>query len=235
MARYASSDWHGQIALAKQVMDFLKPDDELYFLGDAADRGPAGYEIIKMLLSDKRVTYLKGNHEDMLTECVSEFLEGHMDNQSWWCWQNGGQNTWNAIEQLPERDVISLVHILNQLPERVDLVNAKGQSLILTHAGTDPDKDKKYWEMMGVHDPYLWNRKHIYHSWTGDDNTFVIHGHTFFGYILDKNCDWYNYHKIINIPFYCNGHKISIDCASFCTNTTILLNLDTFKQHFFYT
>jgi serine/threonine protein phosphatase 1 len=238
MARYASSDWHGQMELAKQVMDFLQPNDELYFLGDAIDRGSAGYEIMKRLLTDKRVTYLKGNHEDMLTKCVPEFLEGHMYNQSWWCWQNGGQDTWDAIEKLPEDVAISLVHMLNQLPERVDLVNAKGQNLILTHAGTDPDKDKRYWEMMGVHDPYIWNRKHIHHQWTGDDNTFVIHGHTPVEYILDVE-KWANDEAeedetfIPTVRFYCQGHKIDMDMGSFYTGRTAIMNLDTFEVTYF--
>lgn len=237
MVRYVSSDWHGQMDLAEQIMDFLQPNDELYFLGDAADRGPAGYEIIKMLLADKRVTYLKGNHEDMLTKCVPEFLEGHMDNQSWWCGRNGGQDTWDAIEQLPKRAAISLVHTLSQLPERIDLVNAKGQNLILTHAGTDPDKDKRYWEMMGVHDPYIWNRKHIHHQWTGDDNTFVIHGHTPVEYIPNGK-KWINGETEAFIPtvrFYCKRHKIDMDMGSFYTGKAAVMNLDTFEVTYFET
>lgn len=228
MARYASSDWHGQMELAKQVMDFLQPNDELYFLGDAIDRGPAGYEIMKMLLADKRVTYLKGNHEDMLTEYVPEFLEGDWSSLNHW-FRNGGQETWNSIRCLSKDAKLALIHSLNQLSERVDLVNVKGQHLILTHAGTDPDKSREDWEQIGILDPYLWNRAHILNPWTGDDNTFILHGHTPFEYIPTKEP------LIPTVKFYCGGHKIDIDMGSFYTGKTAIINLDTFEVTYFET
>ena len=237
MARYVSGDWHGQMALAKQVMDFLQPNDELYFLGDAIDRGPSGYEIMKMLLADERVVYLKGNHEDMLTEYVPEFLEGDWSCLNLW-FQNGGQETWEAIKHLSKDAKLSLIYSLNLLPERVDLTNTKGQNLILTHAGTDPDKDERYWERMGVNDPYIWNRKHIHHQWTGDDNTFVIHGHTPVEYVPDPE-KWMADETeedatfIPTVRFYCKGHKIDMDMGSFYTGRTAIMNLDTFEITYF--
>ena len=33
---------------------------------------------------------------------------------------------------------------------------------------------------------------------------------------------------------YASGHKIDIDMGSFFTDTTVLLNLDTWKEHYFY-
>ena len=35
---FACSDLHGMMSLYKQIKDFLKPDDIVYFLGDASDR-----------------------------------------------------------------------------------------------------------------------------------------------------------------------------------------------------
>lgn len=40
MAVYALSDLHGYLDLYKQIKEFLKPEDKVYFLGDAGDRGP---------------------------------------------------------------------------------------------------------------------------------------------------------------------------------------------------
>lgn len=33
--------------------------------------------------------------------------------------------------------------------------------------------------------------------------------------------------------WYCNDHKVNIDCGSFFTGQTVLLNLDTFDEHIF--
>ena len=57
---YASSDWHGCLAPAQKVLDFLQPDDKLYFLGDAIDRGDHGYQIMTKLLNDPRGRYELG-------------------------------------------------------------------------------------------------------------------------------------------------------------------------------
>ena len=42
MATYACSDLHGNWELWAEIKKFLKPDDTLYYLGDATDRGPDG-------------------------------------------------------------------------------------------------------------------------------------------------------------------------------------------------
>ena len=70
MATYASADWHGCYWIWEKIKEILKPDDTLYFLGDAADRGSDGWQIIKELLNDSRIIYLKGNHEDLLIKAI---------------------------------------------------------------------------------------------------------------------------------------------------------------------
>lgn len=72
MATYACSDLHGRLDLLKQIQDFLQPDDTVYFLGDAGDRGPNPWETIKAVAQDKRFIYLKGNHEDMLVKAMED-------------------------------------------------------------------------------------------------------------------------------------------------------------------
>ena len=46
MAAYAFTDLHGQYEFWKQIKEFCQPDDKLYFLGDAADRGSDGVRIM---------------------------------------------------------------------------------------------------------------------------------------------------------------------------------------------
>ena len=62
MSRYVATDWHGRADVADKVLEYLKPEDELYFLGDAIDRGPDGIYIVNKLLQDPRITYFKVNH-----------------------------------------------------------------------------------------------------------------------------------------------------------------------------
>ena len=52
MARYVFSDLHAQTNLGIQILNYLQPDDTLYFLGDSVDRGPGGLTLLNLLLSD---------------------------------------------------------------------------------------------------------------------------------------------------------------------------------------
>ena len=58
MATYACSDLHGNWELWTEIKKFLKPDDTLYYLGDATDRGPDGWAILKEMLNDSRINYI---------------------------------------------------------------------------------------------------------------------------------------------------------------------------------
>ena len=64
---YALSDLHGCYDLYAAMLDEINfsERDTLFFLGDAADRGPDGIEIMEDLRSRPNVVYLLGNHEDM--------------------------------------------------------------------------------------------------------------------------------------------------------------------------
>ena len=60
---YCFTDIHGNYNLWCQIKNFCDETDKLIFLGDAIDRGDAGLQIVQEMLKDKRITYLKGNHE----------------------------------------------------------------------------------------------------------------------------------------------------------------------------
>lgn len=231
MAIYCTSDWHGQLDLAKQIMNYLRPDDKLYFLGDAGDRGNHGYEIMQMLLNDPRVTYLKGNHEDMLVDSLSwAYSERGRENCYLW-FSNGGKSTWESIHSLSEEEQRKLVCRLRDLPERIDITNARGQNIILTHAGLDPDMSEKKYLSFGIKKPYLWNRRHDKYTWHGDENTYVLHGHTPVPLLFDE--DYVDKETTVETCFYCENHKIDIDLGSFFTGTAALFNIDTFESIYF--
>ena len=69
------TDIHGMHDLYRAIMDYCQeqdPEAMIIFGGDACDRGPDGYKIIKELLDNPQVVYLKGNHEDMFTKAAHE-------------------------------------------------------------------------------------------------------------------------------------------------------------------
>ena len=71
-------DIHGMYDLYKAIMNYCNeqdPEATIIFLGDACDRGPDGYAIMKGLLNNPYVVYLKGNHEDMFCKAAREIKE----------------------------------------------------------------------------------------------------------------------------------------------------------------
>ena len=65
--QYVMSDLHGCYDLFLRMLDRIRfsEKDVLYFLGDAADRGPDGIAVIRELMGRGNVLPLLGNHEDM--------------------------------------------------------------------------------------------------------------------------------------------------------------------------
>ena len=99
MSVYAFSDIHGQRKLFDQVMAEIGPDDTVYFLGDAIDRGPNGWAILKELMNDPRVIYIKGNHEDMMCNALWRYPDYPPISNAMSIWnRNGNIPTLTAID-----------------------------------------------------------------------------------------------------------------------------------------
>ena len=62
MAIYIFGDLHGYIEILKKIKSMIQPDDIVYFIGDAGDRGPQSWECINAIYEDPQFIYLKGNH-----------------------------------------------------------------------------------------------------------------------------------------------------------------------------
>ena len=74
---YVFSDLHGQGKLWEQIKNFKAKDPSigLVYLGDACDRGPDGYKIMKEMLAMPNVIYLMGNHEDLFVRSCFEIKD----------------------------------------------------------------------------------------------------------------------------------------------------------------
>ena len=141
MANYVCSDLHGYLELYKKIKNFIKPEDTVYFLGDAGDRGPQPWETIKTIYKDSQFVYLKGNHEDLLVRAARDYLQYDCFDYSYYLHgQNGGFGTF-ADWQMEEFKTEWINH-LDNLPVRAEYVNNDGVHFIMTHAGFTPYKDR---------------------------------------------------------------------------------------------
>ena len=151
MSVYACADLHGRGDLWDKIKNFLKPEDTLYFLGDAADRGPDGWKIIKEMLVDPRVVYIKGNHEDLLVKAIYSLHE--LDGNTFTCafqnWElNGGRTTYNNILKDKETNIIDIIEQLDKLPLAKEYYS-KNYKFFLSHAGcTDPEEELEHYEQL---------------------------------------------------------------------------------------
>lgn len=222
MHTYACSDLHGNYKIWKHIQEYCK-DDRLFFLGDACDRGKDGLKIIEELLKSNNVTYLKGNHEQLLLDairCVKKDWCDYNGEETQLLIINGGLST---LKDFMKKDLFSRLwyeNKLNSLEECHLYKNNKSQNIILSHAGLNIEN------FMPEQTNFLWDRKHIHIPWPKDpiyDNWYIVHGHTPVQVFTNR---W----KVFR---YADGHKIDIDCGTFRSGIAALLDLDTFDVIYF--
>lgn len=236
---YAFSDAHGCWEPFQQLLEFIKPEDKVYCLGDCGDRGDEGWRIIDYVLQDPRFIYLKGNHEDMLVKAMDAYFYFYatepnkdmanvaltMNRDYDLLRMNGGDKT---FKDWKGSDAAGLKHtLLKNLPLEKIYLNKQGQKVILTHAGYTPHLHTSISE-----EDYLWNRYHFNQKW--DDNfpdVVMVHGHTPVPYMDEflRDCP----KNIDGALWYCNNHKVNIDMCTVMTGEICLLDLDTWEQHIF--
>jgi calcineurin-like phosphoesterase family protein len=227
MATYCCSDLHGQLFLYKAIKEFIKPEDTVFFLGDAGDRGRNSWETIKAIWSDEQFKYLRGNHEDMLVKAMEEYYQGHPYGSAYelLAW-NGGAPTYEDWLAEKTADQRFWYNRLKSLLTQWTYVNAFGMKCELSHAGFTPGAHEK---------DLIWDRKHFRHPWPeGYNDTLIVHGHTPCQ-LMDEELlvGEQDDEREIGAYWYCDFHKVDLDNASFYTNACVLLDLDTFDEHIF--
>lgn len=230
MAVYAFSDLHGQYDLWRQIKEFCKPDDKLYFLGDAADRGSDGVRIMVELLADPRVIYLKGNHEYF----IENFFFNNATEEALKIWTiNGGDPTQKALINLSDEELHTLINQIKNLPYTATYTNKKHKVIFMSHSGyyvnlNQVSKlDRNRYKLMLLQD-----RNHIGHpdSFKHEDIDYIVHGHTPVQYIQEM----IGLPKTLSLsPLGYDNGKIGLDLCSIVSGTAALLNLDTFESILF--
>lgn len=225
---YAISDIHGMYDIYEKVNTMLNPDDIVYFLGDAGDRGYDCFHCIKAIYENPQWIYLKGNHEDLMVNALKEQMYHGLkgsDDFDLWHWNGGGATYYDWEEDGADW---TWIEKLENLPLITDYTNSKGITFHMTHAGYTCGHKDEMWA-----DQLVWSRKHFYDSWDEENypTEICLHGHTPIEYLV-KKLKWFDrstepyYVGQPEARSYCNEHKICIDNGVFYTKSTVLYDLD---------
>lgn len=259
---YCSSDWHGCWDIAKKVLNYLQPEDILYFLGDSTDRGPDGIKILQALMYRSNTFYIMGNHDEMLRKALPYIKAEAMDDNEYYgdkydLWYlNGGRITGeDLLLNYSPKQMLDFIHFLDNTYTELRYKSPKGHTVIMEHAGYTP---------FGIpyrsHDP-LWDRGHFNDNWNNGyereglnpDTTYLIHGHTPVQYLKyeygykdqpletkEENKEAYNWRygdeslcPKPTIIRYCDNHKFDVDMCTVVSKRIALLDLDTFEEIYF--
>lgn len=231
MSVYACADFHGVKEAYEQIKAFLKPEDKVYYLGDAGDRGPQPWETIKTILNDEQFIYIKGNHEDMLVKVLCEYFDRRVSNyyDESNLISNGGQKTLD--EALEDPDVRNVIKKLAILPTHKEYVNKNGERVFLSHAGFTPWTADFADIAIPTPKDLIWDRDHILDCVDDDwvEDVVIVHGHTPIPLmpIVSRN------EELHGAYWYAENRKVNIDCGLVWIGETVLLDLDTWDEHIF--
>ena len=202
---FAFGDIHGMYNLYETIVNYCKEQDPqctIVYLGDAADRGPDGYRIIKELLADPQIIYLYGNHEDLFVKAADAIIGHYAMNDELYDYlhncdklraksiirgiynedvqlhlSNGGEST--LIDWICDGANEEIIDQLRNLPRtfsynQIDFCHA-GSTYSSFKAVADAEYDNK------PHPTYeermvIWDRNCIPLGWETD--RICIHGHT---------------------------------------------------------
>jgi len=253
------TDVHGMYDLYKAAIDYcLEQDPECMILygGDACDRGPDGYKIMKELLTHPQVNYLKGNHEDMFV-CAAQaiqkdykgsFDEQHISDYLYYSQlsesgeysiknhlYNGGYqllHDW-MLDGMPQ----DFVEKINNLPitfsyGNMDFCHAGGRYKEFLSAQSAEYENVRVSEDDQL--MLLWDRNYLSQGWR--QNRICIFGHTPVTYLAAK---YYGKDKSLAAMKPCSyigqlddkwtGKKIDMDTGAFVSGKLYVLNCLTLK------
>lgn len=226
MSIYACSDLHGNLTLWNNIKEFLKPGDKLFYLGDATDRGADGWQILKEMLADKRITYIAGNHDIMLANRICNPNSYHHASLHH---MNGGMPTWDKAENDP--DALSIAHTIRKLPLSAVYENTGGKKVYMSHSGSTSEDSEDL----------VWDRSEYVDKNKPENYDFIVHGHTTIPHLIKDLTSLSRIFPEQNrvIPaweggaFWYTEWRCDIDCCTIATGMTVLLDLDTFDEHIF--
>lgn len=149
----------------------LRAEDTLYILGDVLDRGPEPIALLRLVMREKNMQFLLGNHEDMLLNYVRDgSLERWM--------RNGGGITLEQWEGQSQSTRLEMTDFLLSCP----LYRKTGGHYLLVHSGLivpDEMRGKDVDSILATQEKnqLVWSREDFFDR-AALDQTVVIFGHT---------------------------------------------------------
>ncbi len=231
---YATSDLHGYSLRNFQSLmrsAGFKESDFLFILGDIADRGEYGAELLVWLLDQPNVQLVLGNHEAMMLSC--DFLFEQITEESvaslsaeklalFSTWsKNGASPTIKALRELAKKDEYIISDIFDYLRDAplYEAVSAGGHDFLLTHSGLGNFRpDKKLSEYTA--DDFLWNRP-------SPEDTYYTEIHTVFGHTPTMCLSGVDNGKAFKTATW-----TAIDTGSGFGGNPMLLRLDDMKEFY---
>lgn len=240
---YVFSDIHGMWNLYEQIKAHLNAEGrKAIFLGDACDRGEHGYMIMKDMLQNDNILYIKGNHEDIFVQAARAIMKNIIEEDkkpSEWCndqcirdliysgvfydeavnlhLNNGGFAT--LYNWLADGASMTFVNAIDKLPTCIELTSNSGKKYTFCHAGT-LNKEKNDISSR------IWSREHFFEEWKGG---ILVHGHTPCQYLV-KRLGQYSRPNIICPVWYANGTKIDMDTSCFSTNIIYIMDIESMEM-----
>lgn len=166
--RFVFTDLHGNGKVWKQIKKFIG-NQPAVFLGDAADRGPDGFRIIYEMKNMPNLTYLRGNHEELLIDAAREYVRDEaIGEKTCLLLYNGGESTFQAWE-----DAGHPINIINWLDKRPAALSDGNYDMC--HSGCLRPILYEEWAKQDLWH-LTWHRTHFAQPWY--ECRTLIHGHT---------------------------------------------------------
>ena len=219
MATYVLSDVHGMANKLKCMLDKISfsKDDKLYILGDIFDRGPNPLGVLDIILKNRNIELLMGNHEKF-------FLDYYINNDKRLWLYNGGASTLFQIEEMKKKNKDFEKQLYDYISSLKTLV-ILDEDFILTHAAIYLPKNCNDYDInqivdMQTSDYNLWSRDNILKE-RKYKNYKIIVGHTPVQTIVKDMTKI----LVLNNTFY-------IDCGAVFGGKLACLRLDDMKRFY---
>ena len=187
--QYIIADIHGCYTEFQGLLEKISfsDDDELFVLGDAMDRGPEPIKVIQDLMKRPNVTYILGNHDDMMLQSLKklavDITESNLSNLtedvllSYYHWiSDGGAITAEQFRKLSHEERTDIIDFLECAPA-YEMIENEGKLYILVHAGIhsfDPEKEMEEYNPSD----FLWERMDYCVRYYPSERIFLVTGHT---------------------------------------------------------
>lgn len=218
---YVCADIHGCIEPFNAFLNSIKPDDSVYVIGDAINRG-GGLGVLRTIMKSPNIYMLKGNHELMMLEDLTElyYLYDKLEMEkfigdSLRVGDIGQEQTLREFISMTKKEQKEVIDFIDKLPI-YKCITINGREFFMAHAKAP--EDMEYLEYMDETEVLFGG-----HNYDRDFGCTVIIGHTPTFLLNDDKA----------YRIYREGTGIDVDCGLGFGGRLGVLCLETMKEMYF--